>query len=61
MLKMGSEVERDTKETLSTNEHEKISPPVDHCYTEETHDDMIEHVAISKCSTTLTDWSYFDS
>ena len=58
---MESEVKIDTKATLSTDEQEEISPPVDHCYTQETYDDTMGHVAISKCSTTLTNWHHFNS
>ena len=57
---MRSEVERGTKATLSTNENKEISLPVDHCYTEETYDDMMGYVAILKCSTALTDWHHFN-
>ena len=61
MRQMGSKTERGTKTPLSTDEEGEISLPVDHRYTEETNDITMGHVAISKRSTTLFDWPYFDS
>ena len=61
MRKMGSKMERGTKSPLPMDEQEEISLPVNHCYTEETNDDTMGYVAISKRSTTLSDWPYFDS
>ena len=40
-------MERGTKTPLPTDEEKEISSPVDHCYTEETNDDTMGHVAIS--------------
>mmetsp|Transcript_40374 Transcript_40374/g.46099 ORF Transcript_40374/g.46099 Transcript_40374/m.46099 type:complete len:127 (+) Transcript_40374:320-700(+) len=57
----GSEVERSAKAILSTDEQEETSPPMDHCYTQETYDDSMGHVAIPKCSTALTGWHHFNN
>ena len=54
-------MERGTKETLPTDEQEEVGSPMDHCYTQETYDDSMRHVAMPKCSTALTDWHYFNS
>ena len=61
MQKMGSKMDRGTKTPLPTDEQEEISLPVDHCYTEKTNDDTMGYVAIAKRSTTLSNWSYFNS
>ena len=58
---MGSKMERGTKTPLPTDEQEEISLSIDHRYTEETNDDTMRYVEISKHSTTLSDWPYFDS
>ena len=46
MWQIGSKIERGTKTPLPTDEQEEISPPVDHCYIEETNDDTMGHVEI---------------
>ena len=58
---MGSKIERGAKRPLSTDKQGEISSSVDHRKTEKTNDDTMGHVAISKRSTTLSDWPYIDS
>ena len=51
---MECQVERGTKEVLSTNEQKGISPSLDHCYTEEITYNTMEYVVVQKPSTALT-------